>query len=65
MFKEQADGIVRVSFRGKGRVDVNQLAGKFGGGGHVSAAGARLNTTLEDAVQKVVQMAEAELSSTD
>ena len=30
-----------------------------------TAAGARLNTTLEDAVQKVVQMAEAELRSTD
>lgn len=65
LFKEQGDGIIRVSFRAKGRVDVNQLAGKFGGGGHISAAGARLNTTLEDAVQKVVQMAEAELSSTD
>jgi phosphoesterase RecJ-like protein len=65
LFKEQGDGIIRVSFRAKGRVDVNQLAGKFGGGGHISAAGARLNTTLEDAVKKVVQMAEAELSSTD
>jgi phosphoesterase RecJ-like protein len=61
LFKEQADGIIRISFRAKGRVDVNRLAGKFGGGGHLSAAGARLNTTLEDAVQKVVQMAEAEL----
>ncbi len=65
LFKEQADGVIRVSFRGKGRVDVNQLAGKFGGGGHIAAAGARLNTTLDDAVQKVVQMAEAELSSSD
>lgn len=63
LFKEQGDGIIRVSFRAKGRVDVNQLAGKFGGGGHISAAGARLNTTLEDAVQKVVQMAEAELAN--
>ncbi|MBI4727572.1 bifunctional oligoribonuclease/PAP phosphatase NrnA [candidate division TA06 bacterium] len=62
LFKEQGNGIIRVSFRAKGRVDVNQLASKFGGGGHVSAAGARLNTRLDDAVQKVVQMAEAELN---
>lgn len=61
LFKEQGNGIVRISFRSKGRVDVNRLAALFGGGGHIQAAGARLNTTLDDAVQKVVQMVEAEL----
>ena len=31
----------KVSFRSKGKVPVNKLAGEFGGGGHLNAAGAR------------------------
>jgi uncharacterized protein len=36
------DGQVRLSFRGAPNFDVLPLAGKFGGGGHKSAAGARI-----------------------
>ncbi|MDI6740124.1 MAG: bifunctional oligoribonuclease/PAP phosphatase NrnA, partial [Candidatus Edwardsbacteria bacterium] len=46
LFKEQNDGVIRISFRSKGRIDVNRLAGMFGGGGHVSAAGARIKGAL-------------------
>ncbi len=38
-FKEMADGSWRVSLRSKGDVDVRAVAGRFGGGGHVNAAG--------------------------
>lgn len=34
---------VKVSFRSKGDIRVNELAGEFGGGGHKNAAGATLN----------------------
>jgi phosphoesterase RecJ-like protein len=35
--------LTRVSLRSKSpKVDVNEIAGKFGGGGHIAAAGARV-----------------------
>ena len=45
-FSESESGLVRVEFRSKG-VPVQPTAVKFGGGGHVQAAGCRLDT-LED-----------------
>jgi len=38
-FREEAEGVFRVSFRSKGRVDVSAVAARFGGGGHRNAAG--------------------------
>ncbi len=38
-FKELADRTWRVSMRSKGNVDVRAIASRFGGGGHVNAAG--------------------------
>ncbi len=52
LFKEQGNGIVRVSFRSKGRVDVNRLAAMFGGGGHIQAAGARLKGSVDEVTKK-------------
>jgi phosphoesterase RecJ-like protein len=39
MFKETADGTLRVSARSKGDVDVRAVATRYGGGGHKNAAG--------------------------
>ncbi|MEI8175970.1 MAG: bifunctional oligoribonuclease/PAP phosphatase NrnA [Candidatus Omnitrophota bacterium] len=36
-------GVVHVSFRSKGQVNVNHLAALFGGGGHPNAAGCRID----------------------
>lgn len=49
------DGNVRVSFRSKGsKYDMNKIASKFGGGGHVNAAGAYIkNISIKDAVKKI------------
>jgi bifunctional oligoribonuclease and PAP phosphatase NrnA len=41
MFIELREGF-KVSFRSKGLIPVNRLAGEFGGGGHLNAAGARI-----------------------
>ncbi|MBO5927820.1 MAG: bifunctional oligoribonuclease/PAP phosphatase NrnA [Clostridia bacterium] len=42
----------KISFRSKG-TDVNEIAGVFGGGGHVLASGCRLNGCLEEVIDKV------------
>ncbi len=44
----------KVSFRSKGKSDVNRLAGVFGGGGHVMASGCMLNGYQEDVWDKLV-----------
>ena len=55
---EQADNRVKVSFRSDGSVAVNTLAAKFGGGGHVPAAGATIAGALEDVTRQIVKAAE-------
>lgn len=42
LFIELKNGF-KVSFRSKGTLPVNKLAGEFGGGGHINAAGARFH----------------------
>lgn len=63
LFKEQNDGVIRISFRSKGRVDVNRLAAQFGGGGHVSAAGARIKGKLAEVEQQVIAAVARELAA--
>lgn len=46
LIQEAAPGEVRLSFRSDGTVDVNEIAGRFGGGGHKNAAGARVKGEL-------------------
>lgn len=53
-FLEVDDG-VKISFRSKGDIPVNELAKIYGGGGHKNASGARLTgVKLEDTVRRVV-----------
>lgn len=66
LLSQHEAGVTRVSFRSKpaliapdGRVlepglDVNALAARFGGGGHVQAAGARIAAELEKARERVM-----------
>ena len=58
-------GIVKLSFRSKpalhaggGFVDVNRMAGEFGGGGHVHAAGARVKGEMSVVAQQVAKVIE-------
>ncbi|MFH1395434.1 MAG: bifunctional oligoribonuclease/PAP phosphatase NrnA [Candidatus Omnitrophota bacterium] len=46
---------INVSFRSKGKVDVNMLASKFGGGGHAQASGCILNYVLEEARKRILE----------
>jgi bifunctional oligoribonuclease and PAP phosphatase NrnA len=60
-------GLTKISFRSKppipgyeedGFYDVNKLAQQFGGGGHAHAAGARIESEIEDARAAVIQAVE-------
>lgn len=54
-FEEIKDGTIRVSTRSKSEsVNVSELCGLFGGGGHILAAGARLEGPIETARERVV-----------
>lgn len=45
----------KVSFRSKGRVNVNAVAGMFGGGGHILASGCVVTGPLEEVIEKIVR----------
>ena len=62
LFNELHDG-VKISFRSKGAIPINQLAKEFGGNGHLNAAGARLfGVSLDDTVKNVIEKAGAFVS---
>lgn len=52
--KPGGDGTWRVSLRSEGAVDVASVAHRFGGGGHVRAAGFTATGTVDDVVTGVV-----------
>ena len=62
LFRELADGRVKVSLRSKHWVDVSKIAQLFGGGGHARAAGCMLGTNLGDAIDSVVEQVEIVLA---
>jgi len=49
--------IYKVSFRSKGSVDVNKIAGSFGGGGHKNASGCTICGTFAEVKRKVLAKA--------
>jgi phosphoesterase RecJ-like protein len=58
LFIELKNGF-KVSFRSKGRLPVNKLAGLFGGGGHQNASGARFKDgKMRDIIPKILSEAE-------
>jgi len=62
IFEDVAGGKVRVSARSKDlRLDVSALCGRFGGGGHRMAAGARMSGPIEAAAEKFLQVLEDEV----
>jgi phosphoesterase RecJ-like protein len=61
LFKEKESGVVKVSLRSAGKVDVARIAKALGGGGHVRAAGCTLNGTLEQSIMIMVQEVGKEL----
>lgn len=51
---EQNENKIKVSWRSKGGFDVTKVAGTFGGGGHMAAAGAMIEGKLEEVSRQVI-----------
>jgi bifunctional oligoribonuclease and PAP phosphatase NrnA len=64
LLREEADGVVKASLRGKGRIPVNRIAHQFGGGGHENAAGCTLQGTLDEATAKLLGAVNVALNGT-
>ncbi len=55
LFSETHNGRVQLSFRSKGRLAVNDVAQRLGGGGHPFAAGAQIDGPLDQAILQVLE----------
>ena len=55
MFTELSENKVKLSLRSKGKVEINHIAEKFGGGGHHYAAGALVNKNLAETLPIVLE----------
>ena len=57
--EDKAQGDIRVNLRSSGAA-VNEIAKKYGGGGHLQAAGARVNSwdTIDEMIQDLDQLAQ-------
>ena len=63
LFNELKDSI-KISFRSKGSIPINELAKEFGGNGHLNAAGALLHDVkLDETVKLIVERARKYLAS--
>ncbi|MBN2373521.1 bifunctional oligoribonuclease/PAP phosphatase NrnA [bacterium] len=57
LIKEVASGEQKISLRSKGRVNVAEMARRFGGGGHPNAAGLKIEGELSHVKEKVLRLA--------
>jgi len=61
MLRENRNGTIKGSLRSVGELDVEQIAGKFGGGGHRHAAGLDVeDSSLEACYQKLITVIKEE-----
>ncbi len=63
LFRENfgAKGDIRVNFRSRGRIDVNGIAGMFGGGGHATASGCTVAGGMKTVVKRVLSAVKGKL----
>lgn len=54
--KEKEDNFTKVSLRSKGHYKVNEIAKKFGGGGHEKAAGYMVNESIDKAKDMLIDL---------
>jgi phosphoesterase RecJ-like protein len=66
IFEELPDGKIRVSARSKDlAVNVSDICGRFGGGGHALAAGARMAGPIQEAAARYLKELENEVRRSD
>ncbi len=59
LFRTTQSGDTKVSFRSRGRINVNEMAKVFGGGGHAMASGALVSGSVEEARPQVLEVVRA------
>ncbi|RMG61130.1 MAG: bifunctional oligoribonuclease/PAP phosphatase NrnA [Calditrichaeota bacterium] len=59
--REPEPGLLKISFRSKGRVNVNRVAKVFGGGGHDHAAGCRVRGEAAQIRRQIIQEVQKQL----
>ena len=53
----QKDNSIRVNFRSKGKIIINDIAAEFGGGGHKFAAGCKISkSNILEIEEKIVNL---------
>src|SRR5690606_16055934 len=62
LFRETPEGETKISFRSNGAADVNRIASQFGGGGHVKAAGAVVDSPPDQTVEPVLRRVREEVN---
>ena len=60
--RETKDGKAKVSLRSKSELNVAEICAKFGGGGHVKAAGCLIDANAEEAVKTMVEAISSAIS---
>ncbi|KAA5807730.1 DHH family phosphoesterase [Thermoanaerobacterium thermosaccharolyticum] len=58
----EKDGLIKGSLRSKNYVDVNKIAQKFNGGGHVRASGFSKNSSINEVKNEVLELIKNELN---
>ncbi len=61
-FRQDGRSSYKVSFRSKGKANVQKIAKSFGGGGHVAAAGCKVKGSLKEVQAKVFRAVSKELN---
>jgi phosphoesterase RecJ-like protein len=57
LFKEVQSDLTKISVRSRGGVDAAAMCATFGGGGHIRAAGAEIDKSMDEAVKLVLATA--------
>jgi phosphoesterase RecJ-like protein len=61
-FRQDGNRSYKVSFRAKGKANVQKIAMSFGGGGHVAAAGCKVRGSLKEVQDKVFRTVRKEIN---
>ncbi|HEX2093693.1 MAG TPA: DHHA1 domain-containing protein, partial [Longimicrobiaceae bacterium] len=65
LFRGTPEGETKISFRSNGETDVNRIARRFGGGGHIKASGALVPGAPAEVAPRVVEAVREILAGTD
>lgn len=65
LFREDGPGVYKMSLRSKGHIEILSIAEKFGGGGHLYAAGAEIRGSYTDIKNQVMKLLLARLDRRD